>query len=70
MKRLRTSFGVTGTGSDSSQHAMNEHVDLEKPSETKLEVHTQETITEDERFEWGEVLRGANIRSLNSEECF
>ena len=49
---------------------MNEHVDPEKPSETKLEVHTQETITEDERFEWGEVLRGANIRSLNSEECF
>lgn len=44
---------------------MSEHVDPEKPSDTKLEVHTPETVMEDERFEWGEVLRGADVRLLN-----
>ncbi|KAM5540381.1 hypothetical protein V8D89_005839 [Ganoderma adspersum] len=60
LKRLRTSFGVTASGphSRSSQHAMSERVDPEKPCETKLEVHMPETVVEDERFEWGEVLRG------------
>nr|VWO95190.1 Ras GTPase activator [Ganoderma boninense] len=41
-----------------SRSAMSERVDLEKPSETKLEVHTPDLVVEDELFEWGEVLRG------------
>ncbi|KAI1789554.1 MFS general substrate transporter [Ganoderma leucocontextum] len=62
LKRLRTPFGVTSTGplSGPSQPVVNENADPEKPSETKMDVHTPGTAvhTEDERFEWGEVLRG------------
>lgn len=60
LNRLRTSFGVTTTGPhyEPSRRVMSENVDPEKPSETKLEAHMPDTVVEDERFEWGEVLRG------------
>lgn len=58
VNRLRTSFGVTATGPREGENA-----DPEKLSETKLEVHASEMVVDDERFEWGEVLRGAGIHS-------
>lgn len=72
VNRLRTSFGVTTTGPhyEPSRRVMSENVDPEKPSETKLEAHMPDTVVEDERFEWGEVLRGADISSTRTLYCF
>ncbi len=67
MARLRTAFGVTTTAplSEPSQRITRPSTDPEKADEkadeATLEVHTTEQLVvnaEDERFEWGEVLRG------------
>ena len=63
--RLRTAFGVTTTAplSEPSQRITNRDVDPEKGDEVKTEVQTMEQVVvnaEDEKFEWGEVLRGTN----------
>ncbi len=69
MVSLRTAFGVTTTAplSEPSQRITSPSADPdkadEKADEATLEVHTPEqhvVSAEDERFEWGEVLRGRN----------
>ena len=65
--RLRTAFGVTTTAplSEPSQRITNPTVDPEKSSEAKVEVHpaSEQLVVniEDEQFEWGEVVRGAQF---------
>ncbi len=68
--RLRRSFGVTATAplSEPAQRITNSDADPEKSSEGNVEVHNPEQLVvnmEDEKFEWGEVVRGTvGIASL------
>ncbi|RDX55469.1 MFS general substrate transporter [Lentinus brumalis] len=73
LARLRTAFGVTTTAplSEPSQRITRPSTDPEKADEkadeATLEVHTTEQLVvnaEDERFEWGEVLRGVKDPQL------
>ena len=46
--------------------------DPEKPTESRLEVHTAEAVVvqaEDERFEWGEIMRGQYTSFRLSNAC-
>ena len=66
MQRLRTSHGVTTSAplSEPSQRITAVGTDLEKSEEVRVETHetpASQTIiveTEDEKFEWREVMRG------------
>ncbi|RPD67314.1 MFS general substrate transporter [Lentinus tigrinus ALCF2SS1-7] len=69
LARLRTAFGVTTSAplSEPSQRITNRDTDPEKGDEVKLEVQTVEQVivnSADERFEWGEVLRGVKEPQL------
>ena len=64
VRRLRTSHGVTTSAplSEPSQRiTAGAKSDPEKSEDTRVETHPADTIvveTEDEKFEWGEVIRG------------